>query len=419
MTPPKTGRKLVYMDNAASTRLSSKAASAMKPFLTVRFANPSSLHESGRDVRAAIEQARSEIAKILGAQPREIIFTASGTESINLAILGVAKAFVAAYGRPGHIITSAIEHEAVLECLKALQRSGWQVDYLHVDSKGLISVDELKKNIKKSTALVSIMYANNEVGTIQPLAEIGRVVAGINRARNQQNMTPIYLHTDACQAGGALDLSTTNLRVHLMTLNGSKIHGPKGAGILYLQTGVAIEPIIYGGGQERGLRSGTENTPAIVGLAAALAESQKTRSRETKQLLALQQALELSLRKIKGITINGPSNPAGDKKPSRRPDQSALAKLPGTTNFSVQGIEGEALMYYLNSKGFAVATGSACTAGSNDPSHVLLAMGLTPESAKSAVRISLSTDITKRNIAEFISALKASIQTIRHTVQEL
>ncbi|QQS22522.1 cysteine desulfurase [bacterium] len=423
-------KKLIYLDNAASTRLSSKAAKAMKPFFDTQFGNPSSLHEAGRSSKQAIEQSRSDAAKVLNSQPREIIFTAGGTESINLAIFGIAKVYQSTHHKPGHIITSTIEHEAVLECVKALQQWGWQVDYVNVDKNGLVKTDELKKKIKKNTVLISVMYANNEVGTIQPIAEIGRTISGINRTRNKQNLPPIYFHTDACQAGGVLSLDVAKLKVDLMTVNGSKIHGPKGSGILYLRTGINIEPIIYGGGQERGLRSGTENTPAIVGFAAALTESQIIKSKETKQLLALQQTLESSLQKIKGITINGPSNfaqTAGSKHaPSshranftQKSDNFDLTKLPGTTNFSIKGIEGEAFMYYLNGKGFAVATGSACTTGSEDPSHVLLAMGLTPEAAKSSVRISLSTDIKKSDIAKFITALKESIKIIEHTVQEI
>lgn len=401
--------KQIYLDNAASTKLSRAVFLAMRPFLEVEFGNPSSLHQSGLKSKEAIESARQKVAEVVSAKPREIIFTAGGTESINLALFGVAKAYQTKHRKPGRIIVSKIEHEAVLESVKALQQWGWMIDYVDVNSDGQIKIEDFKKKIKPDTVLVSVMYANNEVGTIQPITEIGRALIGINKVRNQKNLEPIYFHTDACQAGGTLELDVTKLKVDLLTLNGSKISGPKGSGILYVRTGVNIEPIIYGGGQERGLRSGTENTPAIVGLAKALELSQKSRLSSVKKLLTLQSYLETSLKKNKLITINGPrNNPKAD-----------LNKLPGTINFTVKGIEGEALMFYLDGAGFAVATGSACTTSSEDPSHVLLAMGVNPKLAKSAIRLSLSADLTKKDIDSFLLALKKSIEILQHTTQKL
>lgn len=408
-------KRQVYLDNAASTQLQKAVFLAMKPYLEGKFGNPSSLHDQGRESKTAIEESRSKISKVLGANPKEIIFTAGGTESINLAIFGVAKAYQAKHSKPGRIIVSKIEHEAVLECVKALSKLGWKIDYLEVNSEGLVNLQELKKKIKPDTALVSIMYANNEVGTIQPINEVGKIITGTNKVRNQKGLYPIYFHTDACQAGGVLELDVNKLKVDLLTLNGSKINGPKGSGILFVRTGIMLEPIIYGGGQERGLRSGTENTPAIVGFATALELSQKMRKETITKLLTLQQYLESSLQKNKLITINGPSN----TKLNTSEFNYGLKKLPGTTNFSVRGIEGEALMYYLNSDGFEVATGSACTTASEEASHVLLAMGVNSKLAKSALRLSLGTNITKLDLKAFTTALNRSIAIIGRTIQNL
>ncbi len=405
----------VYLDNAASTQLQKAVFLAMKPYLEGKFGNPSSLHDQGRESRTVIEASRSKVAQLLGTNPKEIIFTAGGTESINLAIFGVAKAYQAKHSKPGRIIVSKIEHEAVLECAKALRQWGWKIDYLEVNSEGFVNPQELKKKIKPDTALISVMYANNEVGTIQPITEIGKIITGTNKVRNQKGLDPIYFHTDACQAGGVLELEITKLKVDLLTLNGSKINGPKGSGILYVRTGIKLEPIIYGGGQERGLRSGTENTPAIVGFATALELSQKMRKQTITKLLTLQQYLESLLQKNKLVAINGPQN----KKLTTIELNDGLKKLPGTTNFSVRGIEGEALMYYLNSDGFEVATGSACTTASDEASHVLLAMKVNPNLAKSAIRLSLNTNITKQDLKAFVESLNRSIKIIERTVQDL
>lgn len=405
----------VYLDNAAATGLSKTAYKAIKPFLEGFFANPSSLHESGLKARQAIEQARAEVAAILKARPQEIIWTSGGTESVNLAIQGTAKAYAKRHGQPGHIIVSAIEHEAVLECVKALQSYGWKIDYLSVDKSGKVNPEEVKKLVRTNTALVSVMYANNEVGTIQPIPEIGSVISAINRSRLQKKLGPVVFHTDACQAGGSLELDTTKLKVDMLTLNGSKINGPKGSGILFVKSGTPLEPLIYGGGQERGLRSGTENTPAIVGFAVALKEAQQSRTSNVKKLWALQNYLESKLSKIKGVQINGPRN----SKLAVKDFNFGLDKLPGTINFSVNDTEGEALMLYLDAAGFVVATGSACTTGSTDPSHVLIAMGIDAQLARSTIRISLGYNITKQQLTKFIDALTKTIVMLRKTSQQL
>lgn len=398
----------IYLDNAASTQLDKSVIKAMKPFLEGNFGNPSSLHEMGQSAKAAIEESRQQVATVLGARPSEVIFTSGGTESINLAIQGIAKSYTMRTHTLGRIILSSIEHEAVLESARALERYGWKIDYLPVDKNGAVNPADLQKLIKPNTALVSVMYANNEVGTIQPIAKLGAVIAGINRKQIAKKLPSIYFHTDACQAGGVMDLDVTKLKVDLLTLNGSKIHGPKGVGILYLKTGTHIEPLIYGGGQERGLRSGTENTPAIVGFAQALQLAQKSRQKNVRKLLELQTYLENQLRKITGLTVNGPRN-----------DKQNLNKLPGTINFSIKDVEGEALMLYLDAAGFAVATGSACTTGSTDPSHVLLAMGVKPALAKSTIRLSLSPDITKAQLTQFAKVLTKTISMLRDTQQDI
>ncbi len=405
----------IYLDNAASSEPSKAVLKVIKPFLNGYFGNPSSLHEYGRKARIAIESSREDISKILKCNTREIIFTSGGTESINLAILGVAKAYQTTSHKPGHIIVSSIEHEAVLETVKAFKSWGWKIDYLKVDADGLVNPNDIKKLIKNDTALISVMYANNEVGSIQPISELGKIISGTNKVRNAKKLSPIYFHTDACQAGGALDLNVHNLKVDLLTLNGSKVNGPKGSGLLFIKSGTKIEPIIYGGGQERGLRSGTENILSIVGLAAALKYSQVNRIKSVQKLFELQKFLETNLKKHKLIKINGPEN----LKLDRTENNFNLQKLPGTINFSVKGIEGEALMYYLDGQGFAVATGSACTAGSEDPSHVLLAMGSSSDLAKSTIRLSLSYDVTKQQLVKFVNVLFKTIDLIKNTKQEL
>ena len=408
-------KKKIYLDNAAASQPSGVVLKAIKPFLQGFFGNPSSLHEYGRENRIAIESSREDISRILNCTPKEIIFTAGGTESINLAILGVAKAYQSKYNKPGSIIVSSIEHEAVLESVKALSQWGWKIFYAQVDSQGFINQNEIKSLIKNDTALISIMYANNEVGTIEPLKKIGGIISGINKIRAQKKLPQIYFHTDACQAGGVLDLDVHKLKVDLLTLNSSKLNGPKGSGLLYKKSGVKIEPIIYGGGQEQGWRSGTENVLGIVGLAAALTYAHEARSKNVKKLLDLQTYLEKQLIKNKSISINGPVN----GKLILADNNFGLHKLPGTINFSIDGVEGEALMYYLDGAGFSVATGSACTTGSEDPSHVLLAMGLGKDKAKSTIRISLSYDITKQQLDQFVKTLNKQIQLLKHTINEL
>lgn len=405
----------VYLDNAASTQLDKRVFDAMRPFLTDNFGNPSSLHASGQTAKQAVENARLQVANILHCKTSEIIFTSGGTESINLAILGWAKAYSMRTKSLGRIIISAVEHEAVLETAKSLEPYGWKIDYLPVDKFGAVNLKELNALVKPNTALVSVMYANNEVGTIQPIAELGAIIAGINRKRVANKLPTIAFHTDACQAGGVLNLDVAKLKVDMLTLNGSKLNGPKGAGILFVKTGTQLEPLIYGGGQEQGLRSGTENTPAIIGFGLALKLAQDNKAKVVKKILELQAMLEKKLNAINGLAINGPRN----NKFSSLENNFGLKKLPGTINFSVGGVEGEALMLYLDAAGFAVATGSACTTGSEEPSHVLIAMGVNPKLAKSTIRLSLGYNTTKVQLSKFITVLSKTVDMLKNTKQNL
>lgn len=409
-------KSYVYLDNASATELAKPVFSAMKPFLTSKQGNPSSLHKKGLEAKLAINEARSEVARILECSPKEVIFTSGGTESINLAIFGVARQYTIETKKVGHIITSKIEHEAVLESVKALSEEGWKIDYLPVDTNAVVQLDKLNGLIRKDTVLISVMYANNETGTIQPIADLGKMVTGINRKRFAKKLPPIAFHTDACQAGGVLDLNVQKLKVDLLTLNGSKLSGPKGSGILFKRSSVKIRPIIFGGGQESSLRSGTENTPAIIGFAVGLKLAQQKRKAVVKKILQQQSWFEQSVKKnLKSVTINGPKNHSFKSQDSNF----GLQKLPSTTNLSIKGVEGEALMYYLDAAGFGVATGSACTTGSTDASHVLLAMGIKPKVAKSTIRISLGYNITKQELSKFITVLSKTVDVLKNTSQEL
>ncbi len=410
----------IYFDNAASGNINDQVFKAMLPFLKNQFANPSSLHSQGREARSILETHRSNISQILNTHnSKEIIFTSGGTESINLAIFGVCKNFVEMYKKPGHIISTQIEHEAVLESLNELKKQGWRVSYLPVDKEGVIDINLLQNLIKKDTALVSIMYANNELGTIQPIYKLGKIINGINKKRLRNKLPVIKFHSDACQAGELLDLDMQNLKVDLLSLNGSKIHGPKGVGILYIQNSCAIEPIIYGGGQEWGIRSGTENLAGIVGFSTALKVAQINKEKNIKKVLFLQKYLEEKLIKtFNHIVINGPKNNSTLYNEDEEWNY-GLSKLPGTTNFYIEGTEGEALMYYLDAEGFAVSTGSACTSGSDNPSHVLIAIGANKKLAKNSLRVSLSSDNSKEDINKFISALEKAVELTKDTTQEL
>ncbi|MCX6717811.1 MAG: cysteine desulfurase family protein [Candidatus Taylorbacteria bacterium] len=365
--------KRVYLDNASTTPIDPKVLGVMLPYLTEKYGNPSSIHYEGRLAKKAIEESRERIAKIVGVKKEGIIFTSGGTESDNLAILGIARANKE---KGKHIIVSAIEHKAVLDSCKKLEKEGFEITYLNVDKNGIVSLEFLKKSIRKDTILVSIMYANNEIGTIQPIKEISKII------KESKIANPIF-HTDACQAVGALPININDLNVDALTISSSKIYGPKGVGCLYLNKNCKIEPIIFGGGQERGIRSGTENTAYIVGFAEALFISEKKRLSENKRLTKLRDYfIENLIKKIPKIIING----------------DRIKRLPNNINLSLHGVEGESFILMLDNSGISCSTGSACSSSDLKPSHVISALGGDAELAHSSIRFTLGRYSTKKDI---------------------
>ncbi|EKD63454.1 MAG: hypothetical protein ACD_51C00278G0007 [uncultured bacterium] len=381
-------KRSIYLDHAATTPVDPVVKKAMDPFFTEEFGNPSAFYEIGLRAQESLEDARARIAKILGCVPNEVIFTGSGTESDNLAILGVARA----KGK-GHIITSAIEHHAVSDTIEHLKEEGFTVTVLPVDKYGLVDPRVLEKEIKTETILVSVMYANNEIGTVEPIKEL----ASICRKKG------VLFHTDACQAGGALPINVKKLGVDLMTINGSKIYGPKGVGCLYIRSGIKLEPIVYGGGQERGLRSGTENVPGIIGFAKALELAQKNCTSENKRLIKLRDKL------IKGLTTKIPKCFLNGH-PTKR--------LPNNVNITILDIEGESIILFLNELGVYASTGSACTSKSLDPSHVITAIGLPYEAAHGSIRFTLGHS-TKESDIDFVLEIMPKITSILRKISPL
>ncbi len=374
--------KRIYLDTASATPLDRRVWKSMKQELKKNYSNPSSIHRSGQQVRNGLEAYRSKIASLLSLKSQQIIFTSGGTESNNLAILGVARGYEKKFGQPGHMITSAIEHHSVLSVLKYLESVGWEVTYLPVDNSGHINVSNLEKILREDTALVSLAYVNNEIGVVNPLRVIGQKIK--NYKKNQGYP---YFHTDACQAGRFFDLKLQGLMVDIMTLNGSKIYGPKGVGLVAHRGSVNIEPIIFGGGQEGGKRSGTENVPMIAGLVKALELCEFYRHQETIRLKILQDYFLSEIRhQIPEVMING------DLK----------KRSPANINLSFPGVEAEFLVILLDSRGVEVSAGSACSSNSKDTSHVLRAIG----SVKSGgVRFSLGRETTKRDLKKVVKIL--------------
>ncbi|HOZ36973.1 MAG TPA: cysteine desulfurase family protein [bacterium] len=391
---------MIYLDHASGTPLAEEVVKAMAPLGTKNFGNPSSLYQLGRQAAEALLSSRLSVAKVLGALPEEIIFTAGGTESDNLAIFGVANQFLDR-AKSYHLITTSIEHSAVLNSFRALEKIGFAVTYLPVDKYGLISAQEVMKALRPNTLLVSIIYANNEIGVIQPVAEIARVIKNYRHIQRVDTISkepryPIF-HTDACQAGGYLDLKVMNLGVDLMTLNGSKIYGPKQTGILYKNKAIKLLPIIYGGDQEFGLRPGTENVPAIVGFAKALELAAKRKKKEAIRLTKLRDYFILELLKINNTSLNG--------HPSCR--------LPNNVNVSFLGVEGEAVMLKLDRLGICVSTGSACHSLSLEPSHVITALGQPIEYAHGSIRFTLGQSTTKKDLDQVLRVLPKIIDDLR------
>ncbi|NPV52829.1 MAG: cysteine desulfurase NifS [Firmicutes bacterium] len=375
----------IYLDHAATTPMRPEVLEAMMPYLKDSFGNPSSIHSFGREARKALDDSRDKIAAIIGAKPDEIIFTSGGTEADNTAIKGVA---FAKRDKGNHIITSSIEHHAVLDSCKALERQGFEVTYLPVDQYGLVSPEDVRAAITDRTILISIMHANNEVGTIEPIAEIGRI------AREKG----IYFHTDAVQTVGHILVNVEDLGVDMLSLSAHKFYGPKGVGVLYVRKGVRVLPFMHGGGQERGRRAGTENAPGIVGMACALELAVKEMEENARRVTALRDALIRGVReRIDHVRVNG--------HPTER--------LPGNASFCFEFVEGESILLNLDMKGIAGSSGSACTSGSLEPSHVLLAMGLPHEVAHGSLRLTLGRDNTMEEVQYVLDVLPEIISRLR------
>lgn len=406
----KKNLNIIYLDHAATTSLDPEVETAMRPFLREKFGNPSSIYALGMEAGMAIDSARKDISEILSCRSGEIVFIAGGTESCNLAIFGAVRKHLAKGKLKPHVITTTTEHHAVLEPLRALEKEGAQVTYLPVDTAGFVNPQAILKGIKANTVLVSVMYANNEIGTVQNLSQVAAVLRKVNQLRISKKQSQILFHSDACQAAGALPLNVNKLGVDLFTLNASKIYGPKQVGLLYIRSGTQIQPLIYGGGQERGLRSGTENVSGIVGFAKALELAEKHRVKETQRLIALRDNfLKKLLKAIPNTILNGP-DPLAKIHPKARKE---ILRLPNNINLSVSGTEGETLMLYLDAAGVIVSTGSACSSTSIDPSHVLLAIGRSKAQAQSSIRMTLGRGNNKKELDQVLKIMPELVKELR------
>ena len=375
----------IYFDHAATTPVKREVLEAMLPYFEEKYGNPSSVYSIGRASKKAIEEARESVAGIIGAEPREIYFTGSGTEADNWAIKGAAYANMK---KGKHIITTSIEHHAVLHTCQYLESDGFEVTYLPVDEYGLVSPEQLEAAIRPDTILISVMYANNEIGTIQPIAEIGRIA----------KEKGIVFHTDAVQAMGNIRIDVSKLNVDMLSMSSHKFYGPKGVGALYVRKGTKLTSFIHGGAQERGRRASTENVPAIVGLAKALELADKNMDRHNEKLIALRDRTIREIEKnIPFVRLNGHRE----------------MRLPGNVNFSFDFIEGESLLLMLDLKGIAASSGSACTSGSLDPSHVLLAIGLSHETAHGSLRITFGDGNTDEEVDYLMEVLPEIVQRLR------
>ena len=386
-----------YLDHAATTPMDPVVFDAMRPFFLESYGNPSSLHGVGRSAREALDGARKRVAAVLGCRTDEVVFCGGGTESDNAAVFG------AVYGAGRsldavHVVTTAIEHEAVLEACREVERRGVAVTYLPVDRDGRVDPAQLRAAIRPETVLVSVMYANNEIGTIEPIVELIALLRAVNVERAGVGMTRIAFHSDACQAAGALDCRTDVLGVDLMTLNGSKIYGPKGVGILYVRKGTPLRPLIYGGAQEFDLRSGTENIPGIVGFATALDLAERHRAEEAERLRELRdRAITDILQHIPTATLNG--------HPTDR--------LPNNVNICLgRGVDANAVLLMLDARGFAIGTKSACSE-KQGASHVLEAIGVGPECQQSSIRLTFGRTTTREHVTAVVTALVDVVTTLR------
>lgn len=375
----------VYADNAATTKLSENALNAMMPFMKEIYGNPSSLHTAGQQAKEYLEQAREDIADLIGAKPREIYFTSGGSEGDNQAIRTAA--YIGAKKGKKHIISSKFEHHAVLHTLSALEKEGFSVTLLDVYSEGIVKPEDVENAITEDTCLVTIMTANNEIGTVQPIAEIGEIC----------RKKGVLFHTDAVQAVGHIPVHVNNMNVDMLSASAHKFHGPKGIGFLYVKSGIPLKNMIEGGAQERGKRAGTENMPAIIGMAAALKEAVDNLDENAKKISAMRDRLIDGLQGIERSRINGDLS----------------HHLPGTLNMCFEGIEGESLLLLLDRRGICASSGSACTSGSLDPSHVLLSIGVPVEIAHGSLRLSISEYNTMEEMEHIIKSVPEVVSYLR------
>ncbi len=377
--------RTVYLDHAATTYVKPEVFEAMKPYFSEHFGNASSIYSLGRDSKKAVEESREKVAKAIGAEPREIYFTGSGSEADNWALKGIA----AAYKKKGnHIITSAIEHPAIMSSCKYLEGEGFEITYLPVDSDGLVSPEQVRNAIKENTILISIMFANNEIGTVQPIKEIGAIA----------KEKGVLFHTDAVQAVGNVKIDVKDLNIDLLSLSGHKFYGPKGIGALYIKKGVKISSFIHGGHQERGKRASTENVPAIIGLGKAMELATANLDEYNKKLIELREkTIEGLFAKVPYIRLNGHRH----------------NRLPGNVNISFEFIEGESLLLMLDMKGIYGSSGSACSSGSLDPSHVLLAIGLPHEIAHGSLRLTFGDENTQEDVDYILEVIPQMVTKLR------
>lgn len=378
--------KPVYMDYAATTYTKPEVVEAMMPYFTNFYGNPSSIYSISRETKKAIDKARAQVAKAINAEPQEIYFTGGGSEADNWAIKGIARAY---QNKGNHIITTKIEHHAVLHTCEYLEKNGFEVTYLDVDAEGLVRLEDLKAAIKPTTILVTIMTANNEIGTIQPIKEIGEIC----------KERKIFFHTDAVQAIGHIEMDVKDMNIDALSLSGHKIYGPKGVGVLYLRKGIKIHNLIHGGAQERNRRAGTENVAGIVGLGKAIEMAVENLEEERERLTYLRDKLIKGLREaVPYSKLNGAT---GDK------------RLPGNVNMSFEFIEGESVLLMLDAKGICASSGSACTSGSLDPSHVLLSIGLPHEVAHGSLRLTMGSGTTEEEVDYVIATVPAIVERLR------
>ncbi len=388
--------KKIYLDYAATTPVDPKILKIMEPYFSKKYGNPSSLHTWGEEGKKAIEKTREQVAKALGCKKDEIIFTSCATESNNLAIKGTIFGHRLKYpqGRKPHIITSAIEHHCVLHTCEYLEKFGFSVTYLPVSKEGVVDSKDVKKAIRKDTILISIMYANNEIGTIQPISEIGKII----KKENSRRKNSIYFHTDAVQAINYLDCNVKKLGVDLLSLTGHKFYASKGVGVLYVRKGTPLLPQQQGGGHERNMRAGTENVPGIIGFGEAIKQATSNRQQETRRLTKLRDKL------IDGVMQNIPDVILSGSK---------IERLPNNINFCFKNAEGESLVLKLDKKGIAGSTGSACTSASLEPSHVLLACGISQGLAHGSLRLSLGRGTGEKDIDYVLEVLPKVIKDLR------